>query len=106
MEFVCGNIRVPGAYREAGFGERRGDIQREQLLHVPRHQEAVLWHGGQPYSLRAGRGPQRQGHGDGLDHPAWRTLRHRAGGVCGWEAGGGHGQSHGESYQWQSCAAS
>ncbi|KAE9445947.1 hypothetical protein C3L33_22157, partial [Rhododendron williamsianum] len=36
------------ADREAGVGERGGDIQREHVLHVPRHQAALLRDGGNP----------------------------------------------------------
>lgn len=45
-----GGGRPTGENREAGVGERGGDIQHEHVLHVPRHKEAVLWDGCEPNS--------------------------------------------------------
>ncbi|TKY45747.1 hypothetical protein E2542_SST30237 [Spatholobus suberectus] len=79
-----------------------GDIQREHVLHVPRHQEAVLRHGREPDGARVGRGPQRQGPREGLDEAPGYPF-------CGprrfhWrQACGHHGQSHGVPHQWHAC---
>lgn len=46
--------RVFGADREGGVGERGGDTEQEQMLHVSRHEEAVLRDGCEPNCLGAG----------------------------------------------------
>lgn len=45
--------RPRGPSNPASGGERGGDIQCEQLLHVPRPQEAALWNGSKPHGVRA-----------------------------------------------------
>lgn len=93
-----------GADREAGVGERGGDIQREHVLHVPRHQEALLRHGREPDRARAGRGSKRQGP---------RTRPHAAprnplGCPCRlhrWQACRNHGPGHGMPHQRHPCSS-
>lgn len=46
-------VRPIGASVEAGLGERGGDIQRQQLLHVPRREKALLRDGCEPNGVRA-----------------------------------------------------
>lgn len=54
------SVRPIGAGVEGGVGERGGDFQRQQLLHVPRGEEALLRDGREPNGVRAGPGPKRQ----------------------------------------------
>ena len=54
--YACGEelgVRPIGAGVEGGVGERGGDIQRQQLLHVPRGEEALLWDGRESNGVRA-----------------------------------------------------
>ena len=46
--------RPRGPSNPASGGECSGDIQCEQLLHVPRSQEVALWNGSKPDGVRAG----------------------------------------------------
>ena len=40
--------RPNGEGGEAGLTECSGNLQHQQLLHVPCNEEALLWHGGEP----------------------------------------------------------
>ncbi|CAI0457686.1 unnamed protein product [Linum tenue] len=88
--------------RAACGGERGGDIQHKQLLHVPRHQAALLRDGRQPDRLRAGSGGRpncREGDGAGADEADRSLLRRRSPRrVRGREARRGYGQGHGFPY--------
>lgn len=90
-----------GASGEAGVGERGGDIQREQLLHVPRREEALQRDGGEPGGARARPGPEWEGDGAGAG-PAARELWGRPGHarrVHRREADRRHGPGHGLPHQ-------
>lgn len=79
-----------GADTAPGGRERRGHIQHEHVLHVPRHQALVLRDGGQSNSVRARRGPERWGHGEGA-HEAFGNLLRRPGRVHWWQTRWRHG---------------
>ena len=55
-----GSERPSGPGGPAGGGERSGDIQREQLLHVPRPEAAAVRNGSELNGVRAGPRPQRK----------------------------------------------
>jgi len=100
-----GGRRSIRTHREAGVGECGGDIQCEHVLHVSRHQEALLRHGGEPNRAWVGRGSQRQGPGTSLDEVTRFSL------CCScrlhWrQACRNHGQSHGLPHQWHPCPSS
>jgi hypothetical protein len=91
-----------GARGAAGVGERGGGVQREQLLHVPRREAALLRHGRAPDGARAGPGPARTRAGARPRPPHRLRPRRRARRprrLHRREAGRRHGPGHGRAYQ-------